>query len=87
MDEVIIKFEQTLLNGDKTKEEYDQDVDSILKERQKGKRTGALVFCVSCGAKNRTLRKWHNSYLCTDCYRIAQNVGDEKFIKALKGEE
>lgn len=84
MDEVINKFEQTLLNGDETKE---QDIDEILKERQKGKRTGAKVFCISCGAVNRTLRKWHNSYLCTDCFRIAQNVGDEKFIKALKGEE
>lgn len=84
MDEVINKFAQTLLNGDETKE---QDIDEILKGRQKGKRTGAKVFCVSCGAVNRTLRKWHNSYLCTDCFKIAQNVGDEKFIKALKGEE
>ena len=84
MDEVINKFAQTLLNGDETKE---QDIDEILKERQKKKRTGAKVFCVSCGAVNRTLHKWHNSYLCTDCFKIAQNVGDEKFIKALRGEE
>ena len=84
MDEVINKFAQTLLNGDEKKE---QDIDEILKERQRGKRTGASVFCVSCGAKNRTLRKWHNSYLCTDCFDIAKKVGDEKFIKALKGVE
>lgn len=63
-----------------------EEVDRIMKERQ-SKRKGALVFCVACGAKNRTLRKWHNSYLCTDCFKIAQNVGDEQFIKALKGEE
>ena len=84
MDELIEKFSETLLNGDETKE---QDIDEILKDRQKKKRTGAKVFCVSCGAVNRTLRKWHNSYLCVDCFKIAKNVGDEKFIKALKGEE
>lgn len=49
--------------------------------------TKAKVFCVACGAQKRTLHKWHNSYLCSECYKIAQNVGDEKFIKALKGEE
>lgn len=86
MDEIIKKFSETLLNGDGTKQD-EQDIDAILKERQKKKRTGAKVFCVSCGAVNRTLRKWHNSYLCEDCFRIAKNVGDEKFIKALKGEE
>ena len=85
MDELIEKFSETLLNGDGTKQE-EQDIDAILKERQKKKRTGAKVFCVSCGAVNRTLRKWHNSYLCTDCFKIAQNVGDKKFIAALKGE-
>ena len=53
----------------------------------KAKRKGAKVFCVSCGAQKRTLRKWHNSYLCTDCYKIMQNVGEEHFIKGLKGEE
>lgn len=67
--------------------EYHLDgIERILKERQ-SKRKGALVFCVACGAINRTLRKWHNSYLCTDCFKIAQNVGDEKFIKALQGKE
>lgn len=86
MDEIIKKFSETLLNGDGTKQD-EQDIDAILKERQKKKRTGAKVFCVSCVASKRTLRKWHNSYLCADCFKIAQNVGDEKFIKALKGEE
>lgn len=64
----------------------EKEIDKLMKERQ-SKRKGALVFCVSCGAVKRTLRKWHNSYLCTDCYKIAQDVGDEKFIKALKGED
>lgn len=94
-DELIKKFDNVLIEGDKRNYEttsastsnFEDKVDDILKDRQKKKRTGAKVFCVSCGAVNRTLRKWHNSYLCTDCFKIAQNVGDEKFIKALKGEE
>ena len=52
----------------------------------KKKKTNAQVFCVACGAKKRTLRRWHNSYLCEECFRIANDVGDEKFIAALKGE-
>ena len=67
--------------------EYHQDgIERCVKWRR-FKPKGALVFCVACGAINRTLRKWHNSYLCTDCFKIAQNVGDEKFIKALQGKE
>ena len=57
-----------------------------LRSRNKT-RTRAKVFCVSCGAKQRTLRKWHNSYLCVDCYKIMHRVGEDQFIKALQGEE
>lgn len=61
-------------------------VDKAL-QKLKAKRKGAKVFCVACGAEKRTLRKWHNSYLCEDCYKIMKNSGEEKFIKALKGED
>lgn len=61
-------------------------VDKAL-QKLKAKRKGAKVFCVSCGAEKKTLRKWHNSYLCEDCYKIMKNSGEEKFIKALKGED
>lgn len=61
-------------------------VDKAL-QKLKAKRKGAKVFCVSCGSTKRTLRKWHNSYLCTDCYKIMNNVGEEQFIKDLKGED
>ena len=64
----------------------DELVEKAL-QNLKAKRKGAKVFCVSCGAQKRTLRKWHNSYLCTDCYKIMQNVGEDRFIKSLKGEE
>jgi hypothetical protein len=67
-------------------EQYQDNIERRVKWRRP-KRKGALVFCVACGAINRTLRKWHNSYLCTDCFKIAQNVGDEKFIAALQGKE
>lgn len=67
--------------------DQDKEIDDILKKRSKTKRTGARVFCVGCGAINRTLHKWHNSYLCSECFKIAKNVGDERFIAALKGEE
>ena len=49
-------------------------------------RSKAQVFCVACGAQKRTLRKWHKSYLCEDCYKIMNDAGEEKFIKALRGE-
>lgn len=61
-------------------------VDKAL-QKLKAKRKGAKVFCVSCGAEKKTLRKWHNSYLCTDCYKIMEKAGEEQFIKGLKGEE
>lgn len=61
-------------------------VDKAL-QKLKAKRKGAKVFCVSCGAEKKTLRKWHNSYLCEDCYKVMKNSGEEKFIKALKGED
>ena len=54
-----------------------------LKEQRKG----AKVFCVSCGAQKRTLRKWKNVYICSDCWKIKEQIGEERFMKALKGEE
>lgn len=55
-------------------------------QKLKEKRRGSKVFCVGCGAQKRTLRKWHNSYLCSDCYKIMMNIGDEKYIEALRGD-
>lgn len=84
MDEVIQKLDHDILNG--TSKEEKPDIEAEYFKRFGKTKTNAQVFCVACRAKNRTLRKWHNSYLCVDCYKIAQNVGDEKFIAALKGE-
>lgn len=87
MEEINQKIVDTVLKSNEGEDIVVTDsVERRIKERQ-SKRKGALVFCVACGAINRTLRKWHNSYLCTDCFKIAQNVGDEKFIAALQGKE
>lgn len=60
--------------------------DRIIREK-KAKRMGSAVFCVSCGARQRTLYKWHNSYICRDCRKILLDVGEEQFLKALRGED
>ena len=45
---------------------------------------GAKVFCVSCGAGTRApLRKWHNVYICSECWKIMKIVGEEKFKENL----
>ena len=67
------------------KESFQKMLDGIYKKTDP--RTKARVFCICCGAQKRTLRKWHNSYLCNDCYKIMMHIGEEKYIKALQGEE
>lgn len=48
----------------------------------KAERKGARVFCVRCGAGKRTpLRRWHNSYICNECWKILKVVGEEEFQK------
>ena len=73
--------------GENTEQPDISELTEKALQKLKEKRKGAKVFCIGCGAQKRTLRKWHNSYLCTDCYKIMENVGEEQFIKALKGEE
>ena len=61
-------------------------IEEILHER-KVKRIGARVFCVRCGAGQRTpLRRWHNSYICEECWKILKVVGEEEFRRELEGE-
>ena len=72
------------------KEEIDKAIDRILNEK-KINRTGARVFCVACGAGKRTpLRKWHNSYICYNCWTMMKVLGEEKFkeyvLERLKGD-
>lgn len=63
----------------------DKEIAQILHE-ERCKRKGAKVFCISCGASKRSpLRKWRNVYICSDCWKIKELVGEEQFLKALKG--
>ena len=73
--------------GEKTEHPDISELTEKALQKLKKKRKGAKVFCVGCGAQKRTLRKWHNSYLCSECHKIMENVGEEKFIKALEGKE
>ncbi len=71
-----IHFTQNMETTIKIREEYKEEIDELRQhldqealvekalQKLKEKRRGAKVFCVGCGAQKRTLRKWHNSYLC-----------------------
>ena len=67
------------------RENYQKTLDGIF--QNKSKRVGAKVFCICCGAEKRTLRKWKNVYICSDCWKIKERIGEERFLKALRGEE
>ena len=71
---------------DEQQEQVKLVADRIIRAK-KAKRVGSAVFCVSCGARQRTLYKWHNSYICRDCRKILLDVGEEQFLKALRGED
>ena len=59
-------------------------IEEILHER-KVKRICARVFCVRCGAGQRTpLRRWHNSYICQECWKVLQAVGEDEFRRELE---
>lgn len=72
--------------NDEQQEQVKLVADRIIRAK-KARRMGSAVFCVSCGARQRTLYKWHNSYICRDCRKILLDVGEEQFLKALRGED
>lgn len=75
------------------RENYQKTLDGIF--QKKSRRVGAKVFCICCGAGKRSpLRKWKTNrrtgdaiYICSDCWKIKEQIGDERFEKALIGEE
>lgn len=68
------------------RENYQKTLDGIF--QNKSKRVGAKVFCICCRVGERSpLRKWKNVYVCSDCWKIKERIGEERFIKALRGEE
>ena len=72
--------------NDEQHEQVKLVADRIIRAK-KARRMGSAVFCLSCGARQRTLYKWHNSYICRDCRKILLDVGEEQFLKALRGED
>ena len=48
------------------RKEINDKIDKIL-HYNKINRKGSKVFCVSCGAINKTLYKYGKVYLCRDC--------------------
>ena len=66
-------------------EEAKNDILDKAMTKLKAERKGARVFCVRCGAGQRTpLRKWHNSYICQECWKILKAVGEEEFRMELE---
>ena len=69
------------------KEAFQKQLDKAYTDAQ-AKRGTPRIFCVACGAGKRTpLRKWHNSSICAECWKILQVIGEEEFIKRIKGDE
>lgn len=59
-------------------------VQKILDTR-KEKRLGSRVFCVACGGGKRTpLLRWHNSYICENCWKILRVIGEDEFLKRIQ---
>ena len=62
------------------KEQVNKEVDDILTALKADGR-GARVFCVTCGAINKTLYKHGNIYLCKECKRKVEERAKEKESK------
>lgn len=61
------KLDNDILNGTNPKAEVPEELIEKAMTNLKRQRKGAQVFCVSCGAINRTLYKYGKVYLCRDC--------------------
>ena len=65
------------------RENYQKILDDLF---QNNRADGAKVFCICCGGGKRSpLRKWKNVYICSNCWKIKERIGEEQFEKALRG--
>ena len=65
---------------DEQKEQVEQEADDILLALKANGR-GTRIFCVTCGAINKTLYKYGNIYLCKECKRKVEERAKEKESK------
>lgn len=61
------KLDNDILNGTNPKSEVPEELIEKAMTNLKRQRKGAKVFCVSCGAVNKTLYKYGKVYLCKEC--------------------
>ena len=80
--ECNVAYSDECYQCDISKRSFQRLFDQVMDWRPE--RKAAKVFCVSCGAGKRTpLRKWHNSYICSECWKIKEAIGEEAFIERL----
>ena len=76
--------EGACLKCEMAKLSYNEQLRHMARRKLKGYSKGAPVFCVSCGAGKRTpLRKWYNSYICENCWKLLQAIGEDAFLDRL----
>lgn len=61
------KLDNDILNGTDPKSEVPEELIEKAMDNLKRQRKGAQVFCIGCGAINKTLYKYGKVYLCRDC--------------------
>lgn len=61
------KLDNDILNGTNPKSEVPEELIEKAMTNLKRQRKGAQVFCVGCGAINKTLYKYGKVYLCKEC--------------------
>lgn len=61
------KLSNDILNGTSTEQKVPEELIEKAMDNLKRQRKGAQVFCVSCGAINKTLYKYGKVYLCKEC--------------------
>lgn len=61
------KLDNDILNRTNPKSEVPEELIEKAMTNLKRQRKGAQVFCVGCGAINKTLYKYGKVYLCKEC--------------------
>ena len=61
------KLSNDTLNGTSPEQKVSEELIEKAMDNLKRQRKGAQVFCVGCGAINKTLYKYGKVYLCREC--------------------